>query len=355
MSSQGPFTGSVQPASLTPQPSVFVNGGSVNGASIPSNFPSYHNSFTVPGARVGAPYGPSGSATSRPGLAAQPIRSSPAPTVSNHALAPGVPLIAAQRSTAVAGLQHQLLRGPAINVVVGPKDTLLFSNHGTASWSLPKALIHHCSPFLEAASTRDFRERQENCIRLPEDNPKTFDLFVEWMYHGTYTLVPHSDVDTEHLASLDAEAWVLGDKLLSTEFKNYAMDRLYAQYATNPEPKAIKSIDIQHACTHSAADSALRRLFIDLAATYFHDSERVVGATKEWDQVLLQHEDAREFLLSKLRIPTNQRQFVKDKDAYMEKALVKPSTHVRSTNENVLTPAKRDAVGARVKKEALGA
>ncbi|KAF1842096.1 uncharacterized protein K460DRAFT_370101 [Cucurbitaria berberidis CBS 394.84] len=244
-------------------------------------------------------------------------------------------------------LQLQLLKGPGIDVVIGPRDALSLPKEGTEAWSLPRALICHYSPYLEAACTRDFRECQENYIKLPEDDPKIFDLFVEWMYYNEYTLTTRHDEELGRIANSNSEAWVLGDKLLSTDFKNYAMSRLYAQYATDTSPKPIRTIDVKYAYLHSAANSPLRRFFFDLVVAHFNDRARVVDTTEEWWQVMKEYVDFGELLLGVLRTGTDRRHLIKDKDIYMEK--------VHETSENMITPAKRDADGRRVKREPTSA
>ena len=246
------------------------------------------------------------------------------------------------------------LKGPSFKVVVGPTDKSSFPNYETESWSLPKALICYQSPFLNAACNRDFRERNENCIYLPEDEPKIFGLYVEWMYYGTYTLGPQPNADFGRDVSTDAKAWVLGDKLLSVNFKNYAMRRLYTQYAINGNPKPVRITDIKYACMNSAVSSPLRRFFFDLATAHFHNTARIVGTAEEWDEFLQDHADVRVFLLGGFRMDFHQRQFFKTMDAYMEKEQVQPSASASGLSHTGTTPAKRTADGALVKEQASG-
>jgi hypothetical protein len=119
------------------------------------------------------------------------------------------------------------LTGTGIEIFVGPTDASLGPSK---SWSVPKALLSYFSPFLRAACERDFKEKEEHKIHLPEDEPAIFSLFVEWIYYNNYSLNPELVASNINSANLDAKAWVLGDKLLCTSFKNYAMTRLVAQH-----------------------------------------------------------------------------------------------------------------------------
>ncbi|KAF1959775.1 hypothetical protein CC80DRAFT_466906 [Byssothecium circinans] len=212
-----------------------------------------------------------------------------------------------------------LIKGPGIEVVVGqegnPSD--LFRLRQT--WNLPKALISYYSPFLKAACSHPFQENEENRITLPHDDAKVFALFVEWMYYGAYKeeASPFRMFGTLN-AIVHARAWVLGDKLMATGFKNYAMGRIYTSH-NKMLPAA--TVDIVHACENSMIGSALRSFYIDFVGTHFGDKAKVVGDLLEWDQVLLEYDDARIFLLKASMAEPSQRKFIKGVEAYFEGAI----------------------------------
>jgi hypothetical protein len=188
------------------------------------------------------------------------------------------------------------------------------------TWSLPKSLISHYSPFLKAACLRDFKERRENQIQLPDDDPVVFALFVEWMYYGEYAIAPFSlplRVGNDNV-SVHAKCWVLGDKLLCTEFKNHVMSRLYAQHNAKIFSRAISTLDVQYACDNSAEDSKLRKWYVDFVATNFGKQDRVLGTVDEWDQVILSFADLRQLLLHSVCSEAAKRSFVKSEDCYLE-------------------------------------
>ncbi|KAF3029607.1 hypothetical protein E8E12_000865 [Didymella heteroderae] len=163
------------------------------------------------------------------------------------------------------GSHLALLIGPAIEIRVGTATSARGPVDSCVSWSLPKRLISHHSPFLAAACDRDFKERRENLIELPDDDPTVFALFVEWLYYGAYAIEPlslPSNAGNDGV-SVDAECWVLGDKLLCSNFKSYAMRRLYKQHTAKIFSRSITTDDVQFACDHSAQDSKLRELYSD--------------------------------------------------------------------------------------------
>jgi len=184
-------------------------------------------------------------------------------------------------------------------------------------WSLPKALLSHHSAFLKAACTNDFKERDKNCINLPTDDPKIFALFVEWMIYRRCTIPAFWGC-----ANSFAAAWVLGDKLMAPAFKDYALSRLYMWHSSsssfNSTTMAVAAKDVAYALANTTVGSPLRRFYLDFAATYFADPKRVTSSTEDWDEVILEHDDARIFLLRAFRAAPAERCFLKDVAHYME-------------------------------------
>jgi hypothetical protein len=214
------------------------------------------------------------------------------------------------------------LRGTGIEIYVGTTTSLhdVAGDNTCNIWSLPKCLISHHSPFLEAACSRDFKERHENRIRLPDDDPIVFALFVEWMYYGDYCIAPLSlsSADSIEITNLDAKCWVLGDKLLCTGFKNHAMRRLYTEHTVAIFNKVVTISDMQYACSNSGEHSKLRQIYVALVATHFSDSKRVHGTAEEWDSLVLQYADLRSLILQSFRQGTKRRDFLKSLEYYLD-------------------------------------
>jgi hypothetical protein len=214
------------------------------------------------------------------------------------------------------------IRGPGIELRVGTATSVHDSTEDSKcnTWPLPKRLISHYSPFLAAACLRDLKERRENRIQLPDDDPAVFALFVEWMYYGEYVIAPSwlpVHVESDRIC-VHAKCWVLGDKLLCTEFKNHAMSRLYAQHNANIFSRAISTLDVRYACDNSAEDSKLRKLYVDFFTTNFEKQDRVQGSVDEWDQIFSRYADVKRLLLHSFRLEAAKRSFVRSEDCYLE-------------------------------------
>jgi hypothetical protein len=213
------------------------------------------------------------------------------------------------------------LRGTAIEIYVGTTSLHDVAGDDICNiWYLPKSLISYHSPFLEAACSRDFMERHENRIRLPDDDPSVFALFVEWMYYGEYGMAPLSlpPADSIGVTNLDVKCWVLGDKLLCTDFKNYAMRRLYAGHTVDIFNSVVTTNDMQYICSNSGEHSKLRQLYAALVATHFRNSSRVNGTVEEWDSLILQCAELRSLILQSFRQGTEPVDFLKSLEYYID-------------------------------------
>lgn len=150
--------------------------------------------------------------------------------------------------------------------------------------------------------------------------------------------------------SLDAQAWVLGDRLRSIDFKNYAMNRLYDQYATNFAPKPVTTADMRYAFRESNAKSPLRQIFLDLFAAHFKNKSRIQGETEEWDAVMQDHAELRMHFLIGLRSGSDEPKIQFQKETYMKVEPMVPSEDVAGVKTAQRVPAKRTADGV-VKEE----
>ncbi|KAH7066088.1 hypothetical protein BKA63DRAFT_453637 [Paraphoma chrysanthemicola] len=212
-----------------------------------------------------------------------------------------------------------LLRGAAIEIRVGTavcscaeSAACLCSN----AWSLPKALISYHSPFLKAACQRDFQEKQENRIALPDDDPTVFGLFVEWMYYGSYT-APRPILFVGD-ANVDVKCWILGDKLLSVDFKNHAMKRIFNEHHGFFTSRTVSTEDMQFVLENTGPKSKLRLFYIHYMIANWVSPERLKGTNQEWDELLLDHGDARMALFESFRSVSSRQSMIKNETHYLE-------------------------------------
>lgn len=52
------------------------------------------------------------------------------------------------------------------------------------SFSIHEKLISSCSPFFDTALEGPWKEASEHSVKLPEDEPEVFTLYVRWLYSG---------------------------------------------------------------------------------------------------------------------------------------------------------------------------
>ena len=116
------------------------------------------------------------------------------------------------------------------------------------SWVLPKNLIIHHSTFFAAALNGSFLESSLNSIKLIEDDPAVFELFVQWLYLGKI------DTEPEELEAY-LMAWVLGDKLGCSKFKDYVIIRIIEYHNNN----YLNASSVEYAYNNTPSTSELRQ------------------------------------------------------------------------------------------------
>lgn len=182
------------------------------------------------------------------------------------------------------------------------------------TWSLPKALLSHFSPFFEFAARAMNDAYNNTTICLYGFQLGAFTMFLEWMYWGSYN-APSGVLDIEH--GYDIHAWILGNKLEAAEFQNVAIERIYSQYASarSLQPLTIKTVT--YVCGNTTTSSPLRLLLLDALAQNFTNHNRVIGTLEEWDVALQDYPDARLLLLGSFRTYNSSVSFVKAQKSYL--------------------------------------
>jgi hypothetical protein len=175
------------------------------------------------------------------------------------------------------------------------------------------------------------------CIPLPYDDPCIFELFVEWMLHGAYTprATDLANIALNKEVSQDLQAWVHGTRLRSTEFKNYAMSRIYSQKTTNITPA-----NVRYSFTHTAAKSKLHQFYLDLFPRHFKSISRVAGDLEEWDRVMQEHQELRICFLHGMSNSGNEQKELHKED-YMEADESGLVNNVVASDAHQVIPAKR--------------
>jgi hypothetical protein len=192
-------------------------------------------------------------------------------------------------------------------------------------------------------------------IPLTGEDLAIFELFVEWMYDGVYTL-DSSLPETENPGvNINAQAWNLGDRLGAPSFKIYAMSRLHSEYDPKTEAKLITPADVDYVFTRTSSKSKLRTFFSHMLVISFLTPARTQGSTMEWDTVLQKHDYLRRFLMSNLRKGTYHEGSLSSLKFYIDGDGGVSALDAQAGSDSVVISAKRDADGELVKKEPTNA
>jgi hypothetical protein len=178
---------------------------------------------------------------------------------------------------------------------------------------LPKALLSHHSAYFQRACRSDiFIEGQTNKVDIPDFEPETFEMFVEFVYFGRYT---YKDDLTDFLRVRDsAKAWVLGDYLDAVEFKNFAIRNLYDIYMpfglsvcpkTGMGPKMV-----EYCCSRTPSNSHLSELVKAFLVQNWHDLSLIkyIKHTDSWNAIWDRHTEFRNGVLYFTQQPIEGRQ-----------------------------------------------
>lgn len=109
-----------------------------------------------------------------------------------------------------------------------------------------RSIITQHSAFFRAALEKGFRESAEKIIRLPEADVKTFEVYMQWAYHGSIvTMTPEEQLHDlgapRRFANL-ADLYVLADRLEDMGLRNATIEeikRVTIEVNNDPGPEAI--------------------------------------------------------------------------------------------------------------------
>lgn len=193
------------------------------------------------------------------------------------------------------------------------------------SWTIPRALLSHYSGYF--TRLRSFKEGEEGTVVLHDFDPDVFGLFVEFVYYGSCSY--HDDLKDHSKIRDSARAWVLGDYLDATEFKNFAMRTLHDTYfpSGHADPKVgISANAVDYCCKHTTVDSPLHNLYLKFAIRWWHRRSLIDYSNEnrsEWNALWDKHASFRNSLLFWLNSREEQRlKFMDSMEEFMEKLVV---------------------------------
>lgn len=146
-----------------------------------------------------------------------------------------------------------------VKVLVGPDKT---------PFNVHRATVCAKSKFFEAALTRDWKEKKEATVNLPDMAPYEFAVFVHWMYAGEIDDEGSGlkrPTDDKTFGGVFA-AFLAGDVLDNETLRNQAMTEMIR--IDNDERIIPGDISVSRYWDRTAEGSPLRRYLVDSYALY---------------------------------------------------------------------------------------
>ncbi|KAI4285446.1 MAG: hypothetical protein L6R38_000610 [Xanthoria sp. 2 TBL-2021] len=178
---------------------------------------------------------------------------------------------------------------PSITLMEGQSSILVKvgADDKAVTWSLPKGLLTHVSPFFEAALNRPWLESKTESLNLPEDDPEAFRFFLRWLF--AWILSKPGDypktVSRDATSYVYLRAWVLGDKLNCPRFQDFAYVHL-----RRAQPMVTDLMSEIHRKTPEG--SKLRQWMIYTIAGWIkEDSFKSENVQDTWTKFMTDYED----------------------------------------------------------------
>jgi BTB/POZ domain len=129
-------------------------------------------------------------------------------------------------------------------------------------------LISKC-PYFRASLSSGFPEGRTNKVYLSEDEPEAVDVFVQWLYSGSFSPTRNAkDVGVK------TRAYIMADAFLMVDFKTELMDSIRQFYTWNWMGSEILTMLAEHDAFHGPLKCfALDQLAYDLLSFDDHPQE----------------------------------------------------------------------------------
>jgi hypothetical protein len=151
----------------------------------------------------------------------------------------------------------------------------------TVSLNVHRGILCKSSAFFQNAIKPEWTIQKEKIINLPEDPVNTVVNYVKWLYYDNVTVKPYeAGTDTikkraeeaEKVFLLLAKAYVFGEKIMDTEYKNAvvkAMSDCQSRLNWSMGPESVSIV-----YNHTPSGSPLRRWITDRVAYVAHDDSK---------------------------------------------------------------------------------
>jgi hypothetical protein len=152
--------------------------------------------------------------------------------------------------------------GPVVKVIV---------ENGKVAFNIHEKILRDSSEFFDKALSGTWKEATERTVEMPLDEAEIFEMYAQWLYTSTLpdVLKDTSDDGPDYLPF--AKAWVFGDKVLDSRFRNTIIDAIMENelerdeivergwYWTPGDPV------IPYIYNNTTRESPLRRLLLDIS------------------------------------------------------------------------------------------
>lgn len=140
-----------------------------------------------------------------------------------------------------------------VNIKVGPDER---------NFIVHRDLLRHHSPYFDGALGGSFKESEGNLIRLPENKPDVFELFVGWLYAQRLD----QQIDATELMTCRnlARHYVFADMRGVLRLKDAVITVLIQGLKIHPLPNRHSILqEIPYIYANTAEKSLLRKLLVD--------------------------------------------------------------------------------------------
>jgi len=128
-------------------------------------------------------------------------------------------------------------------------------------FTVHESAIASRSEFVRLALRHDWKEAQERCISMPEDDPTAFQAYQLWLYSGILFTEPVMDTETDDEYGILVRSYLLGQKLMDSDFKDMVIDAIVAKLLAT----GLFDIRLTGAVyENTPSTSPLRRLWLDI-------------------------------------------------------------------------------------------
>ena len=151
--------------------------------------------------------------------------------------------------------------------------------------SVHRGVLCKSSSFFQNALKPEWTTQEERVVNLPEDFAGTVSNYIKWLYHDKIAIelyqagddkIEKKAEEAEKVFCLLAEAYIFGEKILDTQYRNAAVKAIHDAQMSSHWSMGPESVSIIYEGTLSG--SPVRRIIADrFAHSAYDDSENGYG------------------------------------------------------------------------------